>query len=87
VAVLQELVLEPLLRIHPDRPETLDRLLFAKDAGEALDATREHDVAFVLRATRMEQLREVALAGETMPQKSTYFYPKFLSGLLFRSAE
>ena len=87
VAVLQELVLEPLLHIHPDRPETLNRLRFAKDAIAALDATREHDVVFVLRATRMEQLREVALAGELMPQKSTYFYPKFLSGLLFRSAE
>lgn len=87
VAVLQELVLDPLLGIHPDRPETLDRLRFVKDIGEALEATADHDVAFILRATRMDQLQEVALAGETMPQKSTYFYPKLLSGLLFRSAE
>lgn len=87
VAVLQELVLDPLLDIHPDRPETLDRLSFVKDVHDALEATCEHDVVFVLRPTRMEQLREVALAGETMPQKSTYFYPKLLSGLVFRSAE
>ena len=87
VAVLQELVLEPLLGIHPDRPETLDRLGFVKDAEAALAASNEHDVAFVMRPTRMEQLRAVALAGETMPQKSTYFYPKLLSGLVFRSAE
>jgi hypothetical protein len=87
VAVLQELVLNPLLDIHPDRPETLERLRFVKDASEALSSTPEHDVAFVLRPTRMEQLRAVALAGETMPQKSTYFYPKLLSGLVFRSAE
>jgi uncharacterized protein (DUF1015 family) len=87
VAALQELVLSPLLDIHPDRAETLDRLHFIKDAHDALEATADHDVAFVLRATRMDQLREVALAGETMPQKSTYFYPKLLSGLLFRSAE
>ena len=40
-----------------------------------------------LRPTRMDQLRAVALAGETMPQKSTYFYPKLLSGLVLRSAE
>jgi uncharacterized protein (DUF1015 family) len=33
----------------------------------------------------MDQLREVALAGETMPQKSTYFYPKLASGLVMRS--
>jgi len=87
VTVVQELVLNPLLGIHPDRPETLERLRFVKDADEALAATATHDVAFILRATRMDQLCDVALAGETMPQKSTYFYPKLLSGLLFRSAE
>jgi uncharacterized protein (DUF1015 family) len=87
VAVLQELILNPLLDIHPDRAETLERLNFFKNAGEAFDATSDHDVAFVLRATRMDQLREVALSGETMPQKSTYFYPKLLSGLIFRDAE
>jgi uncharacterized protein (DUF1015 family) len=87
VAVLQELVLDPLLDVHPDRPETLERLSFPKDAHKALEMADTHDVAFVLRATRMDQLRAVALAGETMPQKSTYFYPKLLSGLVFRSAE
>lgn len=87
VAVLQELVLDPLLGIHPDRPETLDRLEFVKGAEDALALDGERDVVFVLRPTRMEQLRAVALAGETMPQKSTYFYPKLLSGLVFRSAE
>ncbi len=85
VAVLQELVLSPLLGIHPDRPQTLDRLTFVKDAHEALAINEQHDAAFILRATRMQQLREVALAGETMPQKSTYFYPKLLSGLALRS--
>ncbi len=84
VAVLQELVLSPLLDIHPDRPETLERLRFSKDAHEALRLAAEHDVVFVLNATRMDQVAAVALAGETMPQKSTYFYPKLLSGLLFK---
>ena len=87
VAVLQELVLDPLLDIHPDRPETLERLGFVKEARAALAQATTHDVVIVLRPTRMDQLREVALAGETMPQKSTYFYPKLLSGLVFRSAE
>jgi len=87
VAVLQELILDPLLDIHPDRPETLERLSFVKDVQRALDSTAEKDVAFVLRATRMDQLRAVAIAGETMPQKSTYFYPKLLSGLVMRSAD
>ena len=85
VAVLQELVLSPLLDIHPDRPATLERLSFSKDAHAALASAPEHDAVFVLNPTRMEQVAAVALAGETMPQKSTYFYPKLLSGLLFKS--
>ncbi len=86
VAVLTELILEPLLGIHPDRPESLRRLGFVKDLHEALRSTAEHDVAFVLRPTGLDQLRAIALGGETMPQKSTYFYPKLLTGLVFRSA-
>lgn len=87
VAVLQELILDPLLGIHPDRPETLERLSFVKDARAALAMAGDHDVAFVMNPTRMDQLARVAGGGEIMPQKSTYFYPKLLSGLLFKSLE
>jgi len=83
VTVLQELILKPLLGIDPDVPESLDRLSFAKTVDDAF--AEGADVAFLLKATRMDQLREVALAGETMPQKSTYFYPKLVSGLVMRS--
>lgn len=86
VTVLQELVLDPFFGVHPDRPESLERLSFVKDAHQALRMVGEHDAAFVLNATRMDQLREVAIGGETMPQKSTYFHPKLPSGLLFRDA-
>jgi uncharacterized protein (DUF1015 family) len=87
VTVLLELILNPLLDIHPDRPETLSRLHFSKDAHDALKMTGQHDVVFVLRATRMDQMRAVSLAGEVMPQKSTYFYPKLLSGLVMRGID
>ncbi len=87
VSIMQELVLWPLLAVHPERAETLDRLSFTKDAHVAFAATAEHDVALVLRPTGLDQLRLVALSGEMMPQKSTYFYPKLLSGLVMRSAE
>lgn len=83
VAVLQELILKPLFGIDPDIAATLDRLSFAKKEADALSS--DADAAFLLNATRMDQLREVALAGETMPQKTTYFYPKLASGLLMRS--
>jgi uncharacterized protein (DUF1015 family) len=86
VAVLQELVLRPVFGIDPDDPASLERLSFVKDADEAL-RRGDADVTFLLAPTRMEQLRAVALGGEMMPQKSTYFYPKLLSGLLFRSLD
>jgi len=87
VTVLQEVILSPLLGIHPDRPETLERLAFIQSTTEALAAAASHDVAFILRPTGMDQLREVALAGEALPQKSTYFYPKLPSGLLLRGID
>ncbi|MCE5191619.1 MAG: DUF1015 domain-containing protein [Actinomycetia bacterium] len=82
--ILQELVLGPIFGIIPDEMRTLERLTFVKDAHEALKL-QNADAAFIMNATRMDQLRHVALGGETMPQKSTYFYPKLLSGLLFRT--
>ena len=60
----------------PDAAEAVRRV----DAGEA-------DVAFLLRATRIEDVFERARRGEVMPQKTTYFYPKLLSGLLFLPLE
>jgi uncharacterized protein (DUF1015 family) len=50
------------------------------DAGEA-------DVAFLLRPTRIEDVFERARRGEVLPQKTTYFFPKLLSGLLFHPLE
>lgn len=84
VTVLAELVLRPLFGIDPEDATSLERLSFAKDPAVAL-RVEGADVAFLLAPTRVEQVREIALAHETMPQKSTYFYPKLLSGLLFRS--
>jgi len=86
VTVLEDLVLKPLLGVDPAQPATLDRLRFAHDHSEALELN-DADVAFVLAPTTMSQLREVALPGETMPQKSTYFYPKLPSGLVYRSLD
>jgi len=86
VTVLQEMILRPLFGIDPRDPHSLERLSFVTDDQKALEL-RGADVAFIVAPTRMDQLRAVALAGETMPQKSTYFYPKLLSGLLFRSLD
>jgi uncharacterized protein (DUF1015 family) len=58
-------------------------LRYLRDAGEAVEQVHkgEAEVAFLTNPVTMEQLREVAFAGEVMPQKSTDFFPKLLSGL------
>jgi uncharacterized protein (DUF1015 family) len=58
---------------------------YARDLDEVMAGVRsgEYEIAFLLRPTPVEQVRGVAEAGETMPPKSTYFYPKVLTGLLF----
>jgi uncharacterized protein (DUF1015 family) len=53
----------------------------AADAIASLDG--DTDAVFLMRPTPVEQVREVAAAGETMPPKSTYFYPKLLTGIVF----
>jgi uncharacterized protein (DUF1015 family) len=86
-AVLQELVLEEVLGIHPDRPETLERMSFIKGIDALRAIVDPTHVAFVMRATQLDELRAVALSGETMPQKSTYFYPKVPAGFVLRSID
>ena len=60
-------------------------LSYTADWREAVRAVDEGEaaVAVLMRPTRIEDVFEVAARGETMPQKSTYFYPKLVSGLLF----
>jgi uncharacterized protein (DUF1015 family) len=55
---------------------SLEGALAKLDSGDA-------DAAFFLRPTPVEQVRAVAAAGETMPPKSTYFFPKLLTGVVF----
>jgi uncharacterized protein (DUF1015 family) len=64
------------------RPEGVTYTPQVDEAVEAVDSGRAQ-AAFLLRAPTIEQVRAVAERGETMPQKSTYFFPKLTSGLLF----
>jgi uncharacterized protein (DUF1015 family) len=84
-AVLEKLVLEDALGFTEDDISHQRGLGYARDLVQArtLLETGEYDLAFLLRPTPVEQVQAVAAAGETMPPKSTYFYPKLLSGLLF----
>jgi uncharacterized protein (DUF1015 family) len=84
VSVLHTLVLEKLLGLTPEsiaRQENLRYLRETEQGFQALDAG-EAQCLFMLNPTRMEQVRDCAAAGEKMPQKSTDFYPKMVSGLV-----
>ena len=80
---LHSIILDRLLGLDAEKVREQTNLRYLRDAGEAVEQVRsgEADVVFLTNPVTMEQLREVAFAGEVMPQKSTDFFPKLLSGL------
>src|SRR5207244_12230891 len=92
VTLLHGLVLEgrsSVLGLDAHHEAEAGRLVYTKDADEAIArvTSGEFAAAFLLNATRVDEVRSVSEAGETMPEKSTYFYPKILTGLVFHSLE
>jgi uncharacterized protein (DUF1015 family) len=83
-AILETLVLEGLLGMSDEDIDERRGLEYAKSVPAAL-AQLEHgyDVAFVLRPVPIEQVRAVAATDENMPPKSTYFFPKVMTGFAF----
>jgi len=83
--VLEALLLKGALGLSDDDIAHFNGLFYARDTAEALAMVRsgEYDAAFLMRPTPVAQVRDVAAAGENMPPKSTYFFPKLLTGLLF----
>ena len=84
-AVLEALILKGALGMSEDDVAAKRGLAYSKDFADARDAVESGraDAAFFMRATPVEQVREVAEAGESMPPKSTFFYPKIPTGLVF----
>jgi uncharacterized protein (DUF1015 family) len=84
-AVLEALVLEGPLGLTEDDIAHLRGLGYSRTDDEALQLvlSGEYDAAFLLRSTPVAQVRDVAAAGVNMPPKSTYFFPKVPTGLLF----
>jgi uncharacterized protein (DUF1015 family) len=85
VAILHSLMLEPHFGIDKNAMSAQKNLTYVRDINEALRMvdSGEGQCAFILAATKISQVRDVSLAGERMPQKSTYFYPKLITGLGF----
>ena len=84
-AALEELFLKRAVGLSTDDIAAKRGLGYTPDAAEAIAKlkAKEYDAAFFLRPTPVEQVRAVAAAGETMPPKSTYFFPKLLTGIVF----
>ncbi|MGB8769171.1 MAG: DUF1015 domain-containing protein [Candidatus Korobacteraceae bacterium] len=88
VVQLHKLVLEDALGMSEEDIRDQKHLKYVRDANEAIEEIRNGaNVAFIINPVRMQQMRDVAFAGEVLPQKSTDFYPKMLSGLTIYSLE
>jgi len=83
VNVLHSAILERLLGIDKENMAQQINLTYTRDEQEAVDGVQNgtYQCAILLNPTRVSEIQGVAAAGEKMPQKSTYFYPKLITGL------
>jgi len=88
-AVLETLLLGGALGMSVEDIAAKRGLAYSKSFADALDAVESGrcDAAFFMRGTPIEQVIEVAESGQSMPPKSTYFFPKIPTGLIFNSLE
>ena len=88
VNILHTLILERVLGIGAQQLASQSNIEYIKDIGDAIDKTIDKvdsgksQAVFFMNPTRIEQVKAVAAAGEKMPQKSTFFYPKIYTGLV-----
>jgi uncharacterized protein (DUF1015 family) len=84
-AVLEALILKDVLGMTEDDIAHLDGLGYSRTDDEALQLvqSKAYDCAFFLRGSPVKQVQEIAAAGVNMPPKSTFFYPKVPTGLMF----
>ena len=83
VVQLHSILLDRLLGLSQETVTKLGNVQYIREADEAVESVTEGkaDIAFLIRPITLEQLRDISLSGDVMPQKSTDFYPKLLSGL------
>jgi uncharacterized protein (DUF1015 family) len=83
VVQLHRIVLEHLLGLTHESIANTENIRYIRSPQEAIEQVRSGraDVAFLTKSVTLAQLRDISLSGDVMPQKSTDFYPKLLSGL------
>ncbi len=89
VTALHDIVFQHLLGLSPRSQELGENVRFEMDAGEVVTRTLsgEYQLGFLVNPTPMWQVQAVAEAGQTMPQRSTCFYPKLATGLVMRRTD
>jgi uncharacterized protein (DUF1015 family) len=88
VVQLHKLILETVLELSEQDIRDQKNVRYIRDASEAVaEVERGANVAFLMNPVRMSQVRDIAFSGGVMPQKSTDFYPKLLSGLTIYSLD
>jgi len=89
VVQLHKCLLEQVLGISEAAIRDQTNVSYIRDGEEALNSVRsgKANVAFLMNPVKMQQMRDIAFAGEVLPQKSTDFYPKLLSGLTIYALE
>ncbi|MGO9126604.1 MAG: DUF1015 domain-containing protein [Terriglobales bacterium] len=89
VVQLHKCLLEGVLGISEEAIRNQQNISYVREASEAMSRVRAGgaNVAFLMNPVRMRQVRDIAFAGEVLPQKSTDFYPKLLSGLTIYALE
>ncbi len=89
VVQLHKVMLEGVLGLSEESIREQQNLAYIRDAEEALSTVRagRANIAFLMNPCRISQVRDIAFAGEVLPQKSTDFYPKLLSGLTIYALE
>jgi uncharacterized protein (DUF1015 family) len=83
VVQLHSILLDRILGLSEKTITQLGNVRFIREAAEAVEQvdSSQADVAFLIKPITLDQLRDISLSGDVMPQKSTDFYPKLLSGL------
>jgi len=89
VSILHHLIIDKLLGIRMETHKLGLNIEYIKDADAAIKRveTGSAEAIFLMNPTKVLEVKEVAMAGERMPQKATYFYPKLLTGLVMNKLE
>ena len=89
VQILQKFIFEKHLNITQEDLDNKTKIEYVKDIDYGMGLVDKGDIEalFILNPTKIEQVKDIALSGQKMPQKSTYFYPKLITGLVINKIE